>query len=74
MADLAERLDQIIGRVAIVLNDEKAHDVPPWSGSHAGPASNHIVSTALGNIDPKREPVRGAATGRSAVGIANIAK
>ena len=36
MADLAERLDQVIGRVAIVLNDEKAHDVLPWSGSHVG--------------------------------------
>ena len=67
MADFAERLDQVIGRVAVVLNDEKAHDVLPWSGSHAGPASNHIVSTAFGNIDPKREPVRGAAIGRSTV-------
>jgi len=39
MADLAERLDQIIGRVAIVLNNEKAHDVLPWSGSHPGSGS-----------------------------------
>src|ERR1700692_3270090 len=67
MADLAERLDQIIGRVAIVLNDEKAHDVLPWSGSHAGPASNHIVSSAFGNIEPRREPGRGAPIGRAII-------
>src|SRR3984957_19079660 len=67
MADLAERLDQVFGRVAVVLDDEKAHDVLPWSESHAGSASNHIVSTAVGNIDPKREPVRRAAIGRSTV-------
>ena len=41
MADLAERLDQIIGRVAIVLNDEKAHDVLPWSG--AMPVPRRII-------------------------------
>src|SRR6202051_2086441 len=55
MADLAERLDQIIGRVAIVLNNEKAHAVLPWSGNLAGsgslaarrPASNHIFCQPL---------------------------
>jgi hypothetical protein len=26
MTDLAERLDQIVGRVAVILDDEKAHD------------------------------------------------
>src|SRR5208282_3804209 len=33
MADLAERLDEIIGRVAIIFNNEKAHGVMPWLGS-----------------------------------------
>jgi hypothetical protein len=46
MADLTERLDEIIRRVAVVLNDENSHDLSPQSEAGRRAKSPSMIHAA----------------------------